>query len=119
MVRVLVKVYQTAILLLVLGVAAAAAQATTGDISGTVRDPSKAVLPGATVEVKNLETGASRTIVTDSEGRYRALNLPPGRYAIISADFGLGIQQGERRRSRRPDRPRPDSRSESRGRSGL
>ena len=46
MVRVLVKVYQTAILLLVLGVAAAAAQATTGDISGTVRDPSKAVLPG-------------------------------------------------------------------------
>jgi hypothetical protein len=76
------RVYQTVLVLLVIAVASASAQSTTGDISGTVRDQSHAILPGATVEVRNLETGATRSIVTDSEGRYRALNLAPGRYSV-------------------------------------
>src|SRR5262245_55489762 len=76
------RVYQTALILLVIVVATASAQSTTGVISGTVRDQSHAVLPGATVEVRNTETGATRSIVTDVEGHYRALSLPPGRYSV-------------------------------------
>src|SRR5437867_8917064 len=62
--------------------APALAQATTGTISGTVTDESKAVLPGATVTVKNVETGSTRTLVTDDRGRFRALELPPGLYSV-------------------------------------
>jgi hypothetical protein len=58
------------------------AQGTTGTISGVVTDESKAVLPGVTVLVTNTETGATRTLVTDERGGFRALNLPPGIYAV-------------------------------------
>ena len=66
----------------VLAPAAAHAQATTGSIYGTVVDESKAILPGATIVVLNVENGATRVLVTDENGRYRALNLPPGVYAV-------------------------------------
>src|SRR5438067_5596362 len=62
------------------------AQATTGTIYGAVADESKAVLPGVNIQVKNVENGATRTLVTDENGRYRALNLPPGLYSV-SADL--------------------------------
>src|SRR5712691_7581112 len=58
------------------------AQATTGTISGVVTDESKAVLPGVTVVVSNTETGATRTLVTDERGGFRALNLQPGVYSV-------------------------------------
>ena len=83
------RVYQTVLVLLVTAVASASAQSTTGDISGTVRDQSHAILPGATVEVRNLETGATRSIVTDNEGRYRALSLAPGRYSVTAELSGF------------------------------
>src|SRR5438876_23172 len=60
----------------------ARAQATTGTISGTVTDQSKSVLPGVTVHVRNIETGATRMLVTDERGGFRALNLSPGIYAV-------------------------------------
>ena len=62
----------------------ARAQATTGTISGTVTDESKAVLPGVTVVVRNTETGATRPLVTDERGGFRALNLPPGIYSVTA-----------------------------------
>ncbi|HMF93255.1 MAG TPA: TonB-dependent receptor [Vicinamibacterales bacterium] len=62
------------------------AQATTGTIYGVVVDESKSVLPGATIQVSNVENGATRTLVTDPNGHYRALNLPPGVYSV-SADL--------------------------------
>jgi hypothetical protein len=58
------------------------AQATTGTIYGTVVDQSKSVMPGVTIEVNNVENGAIRTLVTDENGRYRALSLPPGAYRV-------------------------------------
>src|SRR5438094_38634 len=58
------------------------AQATTGTIYGTITDESRAVLPGASVQVKNVETGATRSLVSDEAGHYRALNLPPGLYSV-------------------------------------
>src|SRR5713101_8021516 len=60
------------------------AQATTGTISGTVTDESKAVLPGVTVVVRNTETGAARPLVTDERGTFRALNLTPGIYSVTA-----------------------------------
>jgi hypothetical protein len=62
----------------------ARAQATTGTISGTVTDQSKSVLPGVTVLVRNTETGATRTLVTDERGGFRALNLTPGIYSVTA-----------------------------------
>src|SRR5262245_29641666 len=62
----------------------ARAQATTGTISGIVTDESKAVLPGVTVQVRNTETGATRALVTDERGGFRALNLPPGIYSVTA-----------------------------------
>src|SRR5437773_8637342 len=64
--------------------AMALAKATTGTISGAVTDESKAILPGVSIQVKNVETGATRTLVTDANGRYRALNLAPGTYAVTA-----------------------------------
>jgi len=88
------RVYQSVFVLLLLAItASASAQSTTGDISGTARDESRAVLPGVTVEVRNLETGATRSIVTDVEGRYRALNLAPGRYTVIGELSGFSKAQ--------------------------
>jgi len=63
---------------------AALAQATTGTISGTVTDESKAVLPGVNVQVTNVETGATRTLLTDERGGFRALSLPPGLYSVAA-----------------------------------
>jgi hypothetical protein len=64
--------------------ATAAAQETTGTILGTISDSSGGVLPGVTVSLRHLETSRSRTVVTDSGGRYRAPALPGGRYDITA-----------------------------------
>jgi len=58
------------------------AQITRGAISGTVRDASGAVVPGATVTVTNLDTNIGRSVVTDAEGFYRMPALEPGRYMV-------------------------------------
>jgi hypothetical protein len=62
--------------------AAAQAQITTAVIQGTVYDATGASIPDATVEIKNLDTNVSRTVMTDSEGRFVALQLQPGRYEM-------------------------------------
>jgi hypothetical protein len=67
---------------LFIGGSAADAQVITATISGTVSEASQAVVPGATVEVKNIDTGLVRTGVTDGQGRYRVPNLPVGPYAV-------------------------------------
>ena len=50
-------------------------QITTGTIEGTVTDTNGAVVPGATVEIKNLDTGFSRDLTTDENGRFVGLAL--------------------------------------------
>jgi hypothetical protein len=57
-------------------------QITTGVIQGTVQDEAGAVLPGASVEAKNVETNLTRTLVTDEGGRFVFLLMPPGRYTL-------------------------------------
>jgi hypothetical protein len=67
----------------------AAAQGTTGSISGTVTDAQKAVMPGVTITVVQTETGAQRTLVSDEHGRYSVLNLSPGPYKVTAELAGF------------------------------
>ncbi|MHB8889688.1 MAG: TonB-dependent receptor [Acidobacteriaceae bacterium] len=61
----------------------------TGSIQGTVTDTTGAVIPGATVTVQNVGTSVSRTVQTDSTGRYFFPNLVPGPYTIKASAPGL------------------------------
>ena len=64
-------------------------QVTTATISGTVSDSTGAVIPGATVTVRNVETGISRTVTTSTEGRYAALQLGLGGYVVTAETAGF------------------------------
>src|SRR5262249_37966075 len=64
--------------------AAAAAQTNTGQISGTVKDPSGGVLPGVTVTVTNVATNIARTAVTDDKGAWVVTSLPVGTYTVAA-----------------------------------
>ncbi|MBC8028919.1 MAG: TonB-dependent receptor [Pyrinomonadaceae bacterium] len=65
-------------------------QSTTGTIQGTVVDANGAAIPGASVEIKNLETNFTRSLVTDEEGRFVALSLPSGKYSVTVTKQGFG-----------------------------
>src|SRR3954454_6595245 len=57
-------------------------QAATGTITGTVSDQSGAVIPGVTVDVKNIETGVTFTTLSTETGNYSAPSLAPGSYSV-------------------------------------
>ena len=65
------------------------AQVTTGTISGTVTDPTGAVIPGSTITVRNVETGITRIISTDAAGRYTAQQLGLGGYEVTAGTAGF------------------------------
>ena len=60
-----------------------------GTITGTVTDPANAVVPNATVEAKNAETGVVSTTVTTSAGVYTIPDLPIGTYSITATVPGF------------------------------
>ncbi|MEW6360848.1 MAG: carboxypeptidase regulatory-like domain-containing protein [Pyrinomonadaceae bacterium] len=64
-------------------------QATTGVIQGTVTDPNGAVLAGASITVKNVNTGFERTVSTNSDGFYSAPLLPLGKYRVTASANGF------------------------------
>ena len=61
-----------------------------GEIRGTVSDSSGAVIPGAVVTIKNVQTGITIKVVTDSTGIYDALSVQPGEYILTFAKEGFG-----------------------------
>ncbi len=65
------------------------AQQITGNIRGTVTDPSGAVIQGAAVTARQAETGLSRMTTTDREGNYVLLELPVGHYSLQVASKGF------------------------------
>ena len=78
------------ILLLVLTASAVVfAQVQTGSVSGTVKDKAGAVVAGATVTARNVDTGAERTVQAASDGVYTIPGLAPGTYelTITSGSF--------------------------------
>ncbi len=64
-------------------------QAQTASVSGTVTDSSGAAVPGASIELRNTATGATRTVVTDNQGRYSVPELNIGTYELRGSKTGF------------------------------
>src|SRR5687767_13818536 len=73
----------------------AGAQEFRGSLSGSVTDPNGAALPGATVEIKNVETNVAANAVTNEEGGYSFPLLQPGRYTLTVSSQGFNTAQRE------------------------
>ena len=84
------------LLLVVLGAPCATAQEDTGNIVGTIRDPSGAVVPNAKVVVTNLATHRAQDTQTNSEGQYVVLLVQVGTYSISVQKTGFqeSIEKG-------------------------
>src|SRR5689334_12422446 len=61
----------------------------TSTLTGTVTDTTGAVVPGASVVVKNLATSASSDAVTNGEGQFTVPALNPGKYAVTVSLSGF------------------------------
>jgi hypothetical protein len=59
-----------------------AQSADTGSLTGVIKDPSGAVVPGAKVTVTNIATAQSRTALSGNDGSFRIVLLPPGKYKV-------------------------------------
>ena len=72
------------------------AQTFRGTILGTVTDTSGASIPGATVTIRNLDTGLVRTVTTSEDGSYSAPELPIGNYSVVVelSGFKQGVVTG-------------------------
>ncbi|HEY6402440.1 MAG TPA: TonB-dependent receptor, partial [Blastocatellia bacterium] len=71
-------------------------QIKSGVITGTVTDPTGAVIPGASVSVVNMETNVATTAVTDETGSFTIPYLAPGSYAVNVEKPGLGFAKYSR-----------------------
>jgi hypothetical protein len=68
---------------------AASLCAQTASLSGTVSDPTGAVIPKAAVTVTNTQTGAKRSDTSDAQGRYTISQLSPGTYSLTAQVVGF------------------------------
>jgi len=73
----------------------ASAWAQTGSITGTVKDPSGAAIPGATVVVTSPERGITRQTTSNSAGDYNESALSPGSYNVIVTATGFKKYQAK------------------------
>ncbi|MGI8733763.1 MAG: TonB-dependent receptor [Pyrinomonadaceae bacterium] len=64
-------------------------QITTGTIQGTVVDANGAAVPGADVAIRNLDTNGTTNLSTNEDGKFVALQLPPGRYSVTVTKQGF------------------------------
>ncbi|MCU1252438.1 MAG: Oar protein [Edaphobacter sp.] len=77
------------VLLAIFAFGSAARGQEAGQISGTVTDPTGAVVPNATVTVKNLGTNAVRTVTTSGTGAYVVTGLQPAQYEVTVTGAGF------------------------------
>jgi carboxypeptidase family protein/TonB-dependent receptor-like protein len=72
------------------------AQITSATISGTIKDETGGVLPGVDVVVKNVDTGLTRSVATDSNGYFTVPGLAPGKYETRATlqGFLAAVQTG-------------------------
>src|SRR4030095_6507116 len=82
------------VLIISLG-AVVVAQDSRGSITGKVTDPHDAVVPGATVTLKNIATNQESTSVTNADGNYSFPLVQPGNYTITVAAQGFNNQTRE------------------------
>ena len=78
-----------AITLVALLVSPVFSQANDGSLSGTVKDPSGAAVPGADVTITNQGTNASQALITSDVGTFRLTQLVPAFYEVRVALMGF------------------------------
>ena len=61
----------------------------TGDVAGTLKDPSGAVVPNVAVTLKSLDTGSTQNTTTDASGQFRFRLLKTGTYMISTSPTGF------------------------------
>lgn len=83
------RVAMVACLLVLGGTAHLFAQLSTAAINGTVRDPSGAVIPGATVTLTSVDTAVKRSTTTNDAGAYVFTSVTPGRYTLDAVAKGF------------------------------
>ncbi len=84
----------TVFAIVVFGALFGAAQTiTTGELSGVVTDPSGAVVPSVSLELKNLDEGSVGSTKTNSSGTYQFSYLKPGNYRVMASVAGFESQQ--------------------------
>ncbi len=79
----LLALASAAVLFVSAAMPSSAQTAATGSISGAVTDKSGAIVPGATVEITDTDTGATRTVTTNSDGSYVVPFLQSGHYEVV------------------------------------
>src|SRR2546423_7290772 len=81
---------------------ASLAQFQFGSVTGLVKDPSQAPVPGASVEIRSQTTNVARQATTSAAGEYNFVSLPPDKYTITvrhqgfrdsSRSFELSVDQ--------------------------
>src|SRR5436309_11869111 len=72
------------------------AQVYSGSLTGVIKDPSGAVVPGAEVKLTDANKGYSLDTKTDQSGRYLLRSIAPGTYrlSIVASGFRTYLQQG-------------------------
>ncbi len=64
-----------------------------GDIAGTVTDPSHAVVANATVELKSIDEGSTQSTKTNGNGAYKFSLLKPGKYQVTVKETGFSTME--------------------------
>src|SRR5262245_12458808 len=80
------------VLVLCLGACATSAYAQNAQVAGVVKDSAGLVIPGVTVTAKNVDTGLTRTAITETNGEYRVPSLPPGKYSVAAELSGFSTE---------------------------
>jgi hypothetical protein len=79
----------TLVLVALCALSAMAQSTTTGAVNGTVTNPNKEVVAGATVTVKNNGTNKEASVTTDDNGGFKVSNLEPGVYTVNANGSGF------------------------------
>ena len=94
--KTILQIFTVFVFALGLAIIPATAQtSTTGNIEGTVTDPSGAVVPGATVTISGGNLVRAITVTANDEGFFRIGNVPPGRYTVVVEAAGKGFARYE------------------------
>ena len=86
----------TLCLLLTLGIRSQAQSIISGDVTGTITDPSGAAIPDASVTLTNINTNATQSTTTNAQGSYRFAFVPPGAYKVDVSATGFQRQENPR-----------------------